>query len=902
MKTGRQIGMVGILVLGFAAVSSSADWYYEYSDTFATDKAQQDSYDHSVFWPETAFPPAEPWLYFSSLWGDPPRGLVFRDFLGTWAHLNYCFPLPPAGPGLSVSGAIQFDVGYLPDETDAYLCYSISPDGVHWTIPIPLEPGRHRIPLASSQATCHIALQGTKAFIDNLKVHLASPPPDIRVPEDYDTIQEAIDAAGPGQIIEVGPAIYRGDGNRDLDFGGKSITVRSLMGPEDTIIDCQEESFAEPARHRGFYFHNGEGRDSVLRGFTIRNGFIPGSELPPLDEQKFWPSDPDLPVGGGIYCHDAGPTIENCLIEKCHTELGGGIGCVGGGALIRHCRILDCRAGGVGPCESGGLGGGIGLVHTAGLEIHDSAICRNNGYYNSHGGGIYVKRSPDVTITRSTIAGNSADGNITGGGLYCGPGCDVRLQQCLIHDNTAQSGAGIFTENGPDITLTTTVVANCTLADNHLDDVLPPLPGAAIHSAGSDIQIRNSIIWHNDHPQMVLIDPPLESPVVYSNVQSGWLGAGNLDVNPLFADRAEADYHLQSIAGRFDPVLGQWVHDERHSMSIDAGDPSDPVADEPLPNGQRINQGAYGGTDQASMSRGAGIEPVILFSTEESFTAVAGPHAAQAISHGDLLDTRGRVAARNTHLTRHFHPEPPPADYGLDGVDLGAAGNIQFSLEESFWDELLARTVSQGDWLSDTGLIRHTNAWLLRNFHPMPPMMDYGLDAIGAAPHGLVFSIEEGFFDESLGVHVGHGDLLSPAGTILMTNQYLLRNFHPMPSPEPHDYGLDAVHVLHSGEVWFSIEQTFWDESLGRWIGHGDLLSDTGRVVKTNAELLAPFFGDALFVPGDLGLDALWIGPGCVRPPSADLNHDCRVDLRDLAIMAGQWLQCGWEPPELCNP
>jgi hypothetical protein len=47
---------------------------------------------------------------------------------------------------------------------------------------------------------------------------------------------------------------------------------------------------------------------------------------------------------------------------------------------------------------------------------------------------------------------------------------------------------------------------------------------------------------------------------------------------------------------------GAWVKDDVTSPCIDSGDPGSPVADEPFPNGGRINMGAYGGTAEASKS------------------------------------------------------------------------------------------------------------------------------------------------------------------------------------------------------------------------------------------------------------------------------------------------------------
>ncbi len=92
--------------------------------------------------------------------------------------------------------------------------------------------------------------------------------------------------------------------------------------------------------------------------------------------------------------------------------------------------------------------------------------------------------------------------------------------------------------------------------------------------------------------------------MTYSNIQGGWQGQGqnNIDVDPLFADPYNGDYHLKSQAGRWDPISESWIMDVVTSPCIDAGDPASPVGDEPSPNGGIINMGAYGGTTKASKS------------------------------------------------------------------------------------------------------------------------------------------------------------------------------------------------------------------------------------------------------------------------------------------------------------
>ena len=75
--------------------------------------------------------------------------------------------------------------------------------------------------------------------------------------------------------------------------------------------------------------------------------------------------------------------------------------------------------------------------------------------------------------------------------------------------------------------------------------------------------------------------------------------------NPLFANPAAGDFHLRSItpAGTFIAATRTWTNFTEHSPCIDTGDPTLPFSYEQLPNGDRLNMGAYGDTDEASLSR-----------------------------------------------------------------------------------------------------------------------------------------------------------------------------------------------------------------------------------------------------------------------------------------------------------
>ncbi len=294
----------------------------------------------------------------------------------------------------------------------------------------------------------------------------------------------------------------------------------------------------------------------------------------------------------------------------------------------------------------------------------------------------------------------------------------------------------------------------------------------------------------------------------------------------------------------------------------------------------------------------------LWFSTEVGFHAGRLSPAsidAVAISPGDLLSRRGHIVRTNHELTARLGFMPIVPDLGLDAVALGPKGDVWFSFEEEYgpmWSERLARYIQHGDLVSEHGFVVRTNEELLAAFRRMPPVCDAGLDAVSRTPDkGLLFSTEAGFFSESLGRKVSHGDLLSDRGRVVMTNQQLLRNFKivdPTLRPAPFDYGLDVVILRANGEIWFSTETGFNvqrpdDTQQVRWIDDGDLLSTRGYVVARNLDLLSAFA--PIEDLASFGLDAAVL---VVPPVIGDLDQDGVVDRKDVEA-----LQIGGGGPNL---
>lgn len=246
----------------------------------------------------------------------------------------------------------------------------------------------------------------------------------------------------------------------------------------------------------------------------------------------------------------------------------------------------------------------------------------------------------------------------------------------------------------------------------------------------------------------------------------------------------------------------------------------------------------------------------LWFSTTAGMTPGVPVPFARHLSGGDLLSNQGRLVKSNRDLTQRLGlmPSPDPPDLGLDAVEVLPGGELVFSIEDDVFSETLG-PLHHGDLLSARGRIVQRNQQLTAAFMQMPPAPDAGLDAVQVMADGEVyFSIEKPFFSERLGRQIRAGDLLSSRGTVLKSNEQLLAGFQPADAKR--DYGLDAVHVWPSGEVWFSVETGFYGPHFEPYLP-GDLLSDQGYVVARNLDLVGPF--QPLEDLADFGLDALFI-------------------------------------------
>lgn len=363
---------------------------------------------------------------------------------------------------------------------------------------------------------------------------------------DYPTIQAAIDAAQPGDVIELAAGTFTGEGNRAVSFRGKAVTVRSQNGnPQMCRIDCQSAA-------RGFLFTLGEGSESVLEGVTIVNGLaneggavICNDSSPRISRCIFFRNRAHWNAGA-LKCMHAHPALADCRFEENRAEIFGGaifgsaechpdftdctflantVGQGGGAAsfdLATRATFTRCR---VERNVAATCGGGI-MSWCATLDLTDCGFFDNDAGTFGMGGGLYDGGTGSGgTLTGCTFSGNRAE--LYGGGMYH-EGTQVTLTHCTFHGNASPLGGGLFCYNPwPDPTVT---VTNAIFS---------------FSTEGEGVRAWNA----TSVPALTCCD-------IYGNAGGDWVGPiapqagvhGNLSADPLYCDVSRGDFRLSATS------------------------------------------------------------------------------------------------------------------------------------------------------------------------------------------------------------------------------------------------------------------------------------------------------------------------------------------------------------------
>jgi hypothetical protein len=256
-------------------------------------------------------------------------------------------------------------------------------------------------------------------------------------------------------------------------------------------------------------------------------------------------------LGGGIRCRDSGVTVISNKITYCGAHHGGGLYFSNSSALVTGNMITLNAAGGLWD----GNGGGICCANSN-VEIQNNKITSNTARY---GGGLALGAAV-VSLSSNIISDNVVYSNMgqggQGGGIYSS-GSEVSMINNIVSENIAYNGFG------------------------------------GIEFYESTFTILNTIIWENWMGSSIPDDTSFLD-VTYSDIQGGWEGEGNIDIDPLFRNPNFSDFHLMSTA----------CGDPNDSPCIDTGNPAiiDSLLDCSWGLGTILSDiGAYGGGDSATV-------------------------------------------------------------------------------------------------------------------------------------------------------------------------------------------------------------------------------------------------------------------------------------------------------------
>ncbi|MCH2146545.1 MAG: hypothetical protein MK073_01840 [Phycisphaerales bacterium] len=297
---------------------------------------------------------------------------------------------------------------------------------------------------------------------------------DILVPEEYSSIQSAIEIANDGDHILVSPGVY----DESITIVGKAITITGVKGADATTINGNSANSVIVVQDC----------DSItIDGFTIRDG--------------------NAITGGGVNSSNSVARLQNCIItNNSSNNNGAGVFADGGTFLLYNCNVKNNVAGGAG----GGLyfrdlinssvigaevsnnsavnGGGAYIKDMLSQFIFSSSEVSNNACVNN-GGGLYVKNSM-MTMVDNAIINNESN---KGGGLFTYAGGNVSFENGSLQGNSALDAGG-----GAEIRSSVCSFSNTTFDSNNADSDCDGVgSGGAIDVVNSSVTVTDIVLCAN---------------------------------------------------------------------------------------------------------------------------------------------------------------------------------------------------------------------------------------------------------------------------------------------------------------------------------------------------------------------------------------------------------------------
>jgi predicted outer membrane repeat protein len=283
----------------------------------------------------------------------------------------------------------------------------------------------------------------------------------------YLTIGEAVSDAVSGDTVLVSPGTYTGPHNRNIDFAGKELVLRSTSGSSVTVIDCGGQGTAlvldqgetDVCTIEGFTFVNGSGYEDGNTGLGLEGGAIHlWSASPLIIDCVFDANEADY--GGAIFSGPfSEPRIYYCIFTgNSAAEYGGAVYTLQSSPEFRTCEFQG---------NSARLNGGAISAKIESAIIVSS--CEFTGNSASEGGAVYSGKTPPeeerFPMTASIIKNSDFFENEAtfGGAVFLGGFSATVVNFCAFAENEASRGGGLYAVTKYD---RTPVVENCTFVLN----------------------------------------------------------------------------------------------------------------------------------------------------------------------------------------------------------------------------------------------------------------------------------------------------------------------------------------------------------------------------------------------------------------------------------------------------
>lgn len=323
----------------------------------------------------------------------------------------------------------------------------------------------------------------------------------IYVPDNYSSIQDAIESSNNGDTIIVKEGTYL----ENINLSGKNIVISSLFLLTNdtnyintTIIDGNNNGSV-------ITIINDEDESTVINGLSITNG---NSES-----------------GGGILIDNKSkPNIYNCKIYNNTAKGGGGIA-IGGRSRpqVKNCEIHSNQAIGK-PGEGTSGGGAVKSGNYSSSKLINCKIYNNTSVCS--GGGIKIYAL--ITIERCVIYNNQA---YDGGGISAWRGNYAKVINSTLYNNQAIEGPEIFIYDGNLIAINS-IIYNDSI--NFKPSIIFVKPSCCTLWSNNRLLIDYSLVFGGINS----INKVGEGAILIYTVN-------NIETDPFFIDRNNYNFHLQ---------------------------------------------------------------------------------------------------------------------------------------------------------------------------------------------------------------------------------------------------------------------------------------------------------------------------------------------------------------------